>query len=421
MLKETIERQKLEIEKISQKRFVERENVNKILPYISTNLVKVITGLRRSGKSFLGINLIKNFNFGYVNFDEEKLIEVKDYDEIIKGLHEVYGKVDLILFDEIQNLPKWELFVNRLQRMGYNLIITGSNAKLLSKELATHLTGRYVEFENFPFSFREFLLAKNLKVKQKKFELKILRGNLLNLLNEYIKIGGLPEVVVEKFPPSNYVKTLFENIIFKDVVKRYNLRFPSKIYELARYLISNISSLQSFTRIKKLLGFRSVHTVQKYFEFLKEAYLIFTLDKFSFKVRDQIKSKKKVYSIDTSFPNFAGFKFSEDIGKLIENLVAVEILRRGYKEVFYFVANNREVDFVIKEGLRVNQLIQVTYASSKDEIEKRELKALIKVGELLRCKNLKIITWDYEDELEFKGKKIKCIPLWKWLLGKNQS
>ncbi|MEM0259741.1 MAG: ATP-binding protein [Thermoproteota archaeon] len=417
MIKEVLLRQKIEVEEIVKGKFIERENIEKIIPYLNTKLIKVIIGLRRSGKSFLGIHLIKKFNFGYVNFDDERLVEVKDYDEILKNLHEIYGKVNFLFFDEIQNLEKWELFVNRLQRSGYNIIITGSNAKLLSKELATHLTGRYIEIENFPFSFREFLKAKDFKIRKEELEIKELRGKLLNLLNEYLKIGGLPEVVIENYRPENYVRMLFDSIIFKDIVKRYNLRFSSKIYELARYLISNISTLQSFNKINEILNFRSVHTVQNYFEYLKEAYLIFHLDAFSFSIKNQIKSKKKVYSMDLSFPNFTSFKFSENIGRLIENLVAIELLRKGYKEVYYWKDyQQNEVDFVIKQGLNIKQLIQVTYASSKDEIDKREIKALIKASELLKCKNLQIITWDYEDELKVNEKTIKCIPLWKWLL-----
>ncbi|MEM5875175.1 MAG: ATP-binding protein [Candidatus Aenigmatarchaeota archaeon] len=417
MIKEVLLRQKIEVEEIVKGKFIERENIEKIIPYLNTKLIKVIIGLRRSGKSFLGIHLIKKFNFGYVNFDDERLVEVKDYDEILKNLHEIYGKVNFLFFDEIQNLEKWELFVNRLQRSGYNIIITGSNAKLLSKELATHLTGRYIEIENFPFSFREFLKAKDFKIRKEELEIKELRGKLLNLLNEYLKIGGLPEVVIEKYRPENYVRMLFDSIIFKDIVKRYNLRFSSKIYELARYLISNISTLQSFNKINEILNFRSVHTVQNYFEYLKEAYLIFHLDAFSFSIKNQIKSKKKVYSMDLSFPNFTSFKFSENIGRLIENLVAIELLRKGYKEVYYWKDyQQNEVDFVIKQGLNIKQLIQVTYVSSKDEIDKREIKALIKASELLKCKNLQIITWDYEDELKVNEKTIKCIPLWKWLL-----
>ncbi|MEM5831686.1 MAG: AAA family ATPase, partial [Candidatus Aenigmatarchaeota archaeon] len=193
MIKEVLLRQKIEVEEIVKGKFIERENIEKIIPYLNTKLIKVIIGLRRSGKSFLGIHLIKKFNFGYVNFDDERLVEVKDYDEILKNLHEIYGKVNFLFFDEIQNLEKWELFVNRLQRSGYNIIITGSNAKLLSKELATHLTGRYIEIENFPFSFREFLKAKDFKIRKEELEIKELRGKLLNLLNEYLKIGGLPE------------------------------------------------------------------------------------------------------------------------------------------------------------------------------------------------------------------------------------
>ncbi|BFI73631.1 hypothetical protein YN1_6180 [Nanoarchaeota archaeon] len=248
-------------------------------------------------------------------------------------------------------------------------------------------------------------------------EVREYRGKLLNLLYEYIKIGGFPEVLIDNLPPDKYIKTLFDNIIFNDIVRRFRIKYSSKIYELARYIISNISTLQSFRKIKDSLMFNSVHTVENYIEYLKEAYLIFTLDNFSFKLKEQIRSKKKIYSIDLSFPNYVGFKFIENIGRLIENLVAIELLRRE-KEIYYFSGKNFEIDFLIKEGNKITKLINVSYVNNYDEIDKREIKSLSKAYELLKNYNpeLIIITWDYEDEKNIENRIIKFIPLWKFLL-----
>ncbi|MDI6825943.1 MAG: DUF4143 domain-containing protein [Candidatus Aenigmarchaeota archaeon] len=207
--------------------------------------------------------------------------------------------------------------------------------------------------------------------------------------------------------------------MYKDVVKRYNVKYPTKIDELARYLISISSSEYSFTKLKNSLNFKSVLTVEKYVKYLEEAYLIFSLERFSRKAKEIIKSPRKVYSIDNGLMNIISARISEDMGRLMENAIFLSLRNMGLKEnlnIFYSKINDMEVDFLIKEGLRIKQLVQATYASAKDEIEKREIKALIKASEELKCKDLLIITWDYEDEIKIKNKSIKFIPLWRWLL-----
>ncbi|MEM0243214.1 MAG: ATP-binding protein [Candidatus Aenigmatarchaeota archaeon] len=415
-MREILERQKVEVKEILSKEIIPRENIKNIEEYIDKPLIKVITGIRRSGKSLLALLLLKDKNYGYANFDEKELTTIR-LDDLLNYLKEVFGDFKFLLLDEIQNVNGWELWVNSLQRRGYNILITGSNAKLLSKELATHLTGRYMEFENFPFSFREFLIFKKFDTNNLLF-LKEKQGLVKKLLMEYLEKGGFPEYLVYNLD-KNYLETLFQSIIYKDVVKRWNIKYPRKIDDLARYIISNYSSRYTFTKLKNSLDFRSVLTVENYIKYLEEAYLIFSLERFSFKVKEMKKSPKKAYCIDTGMINAISVKFSKDIGRLMENLVFLELKRKGLKEnlsIFYGQFNNSEVDFVIKEGLEIKQLIQVTYASNKDEIEKGEIRALIKASEQLNCKDLLIITWDYEDELNFENKTIKCIPLWKWLL-----
>jgi len=412
-----VERQRNEIEEKLKQKIIEREVPESFKRDIEKDIIKIITGVRRSGKSTLALLLLKGKKFGYLNFDEKELIDQR-LDDLLSGIKEVYGNVSFLLLDEIQNVKGWELWVNSLQRRGYNLIITGSNAKLLSKELSTHITGRYIELENFPFNFREFVAFKNFSIEELKSN-KEKEGEVKRILREYLSKGGFPEYIVKELDQS-YLQTLFHSIIFSDVVKRWNVRYPSKIEDLARYLISISSNEYSATKLRNLLNFRSTLTVEKYIGYIKEAYLIFTLERFSFKAKEFLKAPKKVYVVDNGLKNAISQKTSEEIGSAIENLVFLELKRKGLKEnknIFYLKLNNDgEVDFLIKEGLETKQLIQVTYASNKDEIEKREIKALIKASEALECNNLLVITWDYEDEVKINNKKIKFMPLWMWLL-----
>jgi predicted AAA+ superfamily ATPase len=420
MLKTTILQHKAEKEKLLSEKYILREKLGFAKKFLETDLIKVITGPRRSGKSVFAISLLKGKDFAYLNFDDESLLKIKNYDEIIKVIFEVYKKSEFILFDEIQNLENWEVFVNKLQRRGYNLILTGSNARLLSKELATTLTGRHLPIEIFPFSFSEFLKAKKFKIKKEHLELPETKGKILNYLDQYLKTGGFPEIVVKNLDPKAYLETLFDAVLFKDVVKRYKIRFSQKIYDLVLYLISNFSREFSFTKLKKVLGFLSVNTIENYLKYLQEAYLIFILNRFSFKTKEQIKAPKKIYLIDNGFILTKSFQFSQNIGKLMENLVFVEILRRGFKlnqDVFYYqTKKQKEIDFVLKEGLKIKQLIQVSYNIEDFVTKEREIKGLISASRELNCDDLLVISWDLEEEEKVRGKRIKILPLWKWLL-----
>lgn len=415
MLKQLLLQHKKEKELLLSKPYILREKLNFAKKFLKTDLIKVITGPRRAGKSVFSILLLKNKNFAYLNFDDENLLRVKNTDEIVKGIFEVYSEPEFFLFDEIQNLEKWELFVNKLQRRGYNLILTGSNARLLSKELATALTGRHIPIEIFPFNFREFLRAKNFDSKEEL--LPEAKGKILNYLDVYLKNGGFPEIVVKNLDPKTYLDTLFDAVLLKDVVKRYKVRFSQKIYDLALYLISSFSNEFSFTKLKNTLNFNSVNTIQNYLRYLEEAYLVFHLDRFSFKKKEQIKTAKKIYLVDNGFILAKSFQFSENIGKLMENLVFSELLKRGFKAnetLFYYkTRNQKELDFILKEGNKIKALIQVCYFPDLET--KREISALIEGSQELKCDELIILTWDKEAEEKIKNKKIKFIPLWQWL------
>jgi predicted AAA+ superfamily ATPase len=292
----------------------------------------------------------------------------------------------------------------------------------LEREISSVLTGRYISVKVLPFSFREFLKAKNFELDKEKLHLPEIKGKILNLLSEYIFSGGFPEVVVKNLDSKIYLETLFDAILLKDVVKRYKVRFVPQIYDLAIYLLSNFSSEFSFTKIKNILGLKSVTTTQNYVRYLEESYLLFMLNRFSFKLKEQIKVPKKIYTVDNGFVLAKAFQLSANIGKLMENAVFCELLRRNFRpnlDLFYYKAKNgKEVDFVVKQGPKAERLIQVCYNTSDPKTKEREIKALSDASDELNCKNLEIISWDYEAEEKYEGKIIKFIPLWKWLLEK---
>jgi len=398
-------------------KYVPRENLLQARRNLQSDLIKVIVGPRRAGKSVFSIQMLEGTDFAYLNFDDERLVTLSDYDELLKAIRQVYGETKTLLFDEIQNLKNWELFVNRLHRRRFNIIITGSNAYLLSRELSTHLTGRYVEFQIFPFSFSEFLKARGFDVDET-LELKERQGLLLNHLDAYLEKGGYPEVLVKGLDARNYLTTLFESVLFKDVVKRYGVRYTKKLDDLARYLVTNHSSEFSYTKLKSALEFRSVHTVENYTDYLVEAFLVFHVDRFSYKLKEQMKSPRKAYAYDTGVVNSVSFKASRNYGKLMENLVAIELIRRGNDFYYYRSDNGKEVDFVLRKGLKVDQLIQVCYDVDDHSTRKRELSALVKAGKDLGCGNLTILTWDRMADEMHGGSRVIFLPLWRWLIGR---
>lgn len=413
MIRDILLLQKRELESRLKERYVER-NVD--LKKFDNDLIKVIIGPRRAGKSFFAIHMLSRLgNFGFVNFDDEKLVEIEDYDELITTINTLYSNPKYLLFDEIQNLEKWELFVNRLQRQGYNLVITGSNSKLLSRELATHLTGRYLPINILPFSFKEFLDID---------ERELTKSEIKEKLFSYLTYGGYPEPLIKKMDYRDYLSTLFNSVIYKDIVKRFRIRYVQAIEDLAVYLISNTAKEFSYNTLSKITKCKSVHTVEKYLSYLEEAFIFFKVDKFSFKVKEQISSNKKIYCIDPGFVHAKAFKFSPDTGKLWENIVAIELKKlemSGSASIYYWKSKyQEEVDFVIKRGVKVEQLIQVCQDVNDIKTKEREVRALLKASKELGCKNLLVLTEEYENEEDTSwfgiAGKVKFMPLWKWLL-----
>ncbi len=411
--------------------FIKRESYFEKLEKLSKgNEIVVIKGVRRSGKSSIAYQFSKEKSkekdILIINLEDPRFptkMEAKDLQKIFETfLKHVNPKgPKYVIIDEVQYVEKWERFARYLsESKGIKVFVTGSSSKLLSEEYASILTGRHLDVEVFPLSFKEFLRFKGYIYKNK---LEILKNKfeIINLLKEYIEFGGFPEVVLSENRERKIelLRTYFFDILIKDISKRFKVRKINVIEELAKIYVSNISTIQSFNSLKNLLKI-SLDSVERFSKYFEIARLFLFLNNFKYSVKEQIRSKKKVYSIDTGFFNFLGFKISENFGRLMENAVAIELVRRREfypnLEIFYLKINDKEVDFLIKENLKIKQLIQVTYASSKDEIERREIKSLIKASELLKCKDLLIITWDYEDEIKENNKVIKCIPLWKWLL-----
>lgn len=421
MLKDVVLKQKEEKEQLLLLPYIPRTNDEYGKKWLDSALIKVILGPRRAGKSVYSLMLLKDRPFMYFNFDDEVLASVGGIatDELMKELHAVYGNIKNILFDEIQNLPAWELFVNRLHREGYNLVLTGSNAHLLSKELATALTGRHIPIEILPFDFKEFLRAKKYEIDSEYSSLPEKSGELLRLLEEFLLHGGFPEVVVSNLDSKDYLEVLFDSLLFKDVVKRHKVKFSSQIGNLGSHLINNFASLYTLRKLQNVLDLKSITTTEKYTKYLEEAYLIFSLLRYSPKSIQRIKSPKKVYIVDNGFISAKAIQHSPDKGKLMENLVFVELVKRGAKpnnELFYYkTRNDREVDFVIKDGITIKELIQVCYDVDNKDTKQREVDALIEAGKELKVTKLSVLTWNEKQTVEKNEMTIHFIPLWEWL------
>jgi len=427
MLKDTVLKQKQDKERLLSLPYIERTKENEAKKWISSDLIKVILGPRRAGKSVFALMLLKLQSFAYFNFDDESLQGEKkiDLDELMTELKLVYGETKYLLFDEIQNLPNWELFVNRLHRAGYNLVLTGSNASLLSKELATHLTGRHIPIEILPFNFTEVLKAKEYEVMVDKLSLPEEKAKLLGILNQYMISGGYPEVITKGVDPQGYLDVLFDAVLFKDVIKRHKVRFSEQIDSLGSYLINNVSAQIRPKKLANVLGFKSQVTLEKYLGYLTESYLIFTLSRHSTKAGMRIRSSKKTYVVDNGFVTAKAVQHSPNTGKLMENIVFTELVKRGNRpsrELFYYkTRNDREIDFVLKNGYQVVELIQVCYDITDPNVEQREVKALVEAGKELNVTGLIVLTWNEKRIVEKDGLTIQFKPLWEWLLEPVKS
>ena len=379
----------------------------------------VVSGVRRCGKSTLLNQIISELykkGVYYFNFEDERLVDfnVEDFNHLYEVFLELYGEKKVFFFDEVQNVPRWEVFVRRMQGKGCKFFITGSNASLLSKELGAKLTGRNVNVELFPFSFVEFLSFKGFKLSKNGLSLTSERAVIKKYFAEYLKHGGMPEYL--KYQDTTVLKRVYEDILYRDIVARYGIKQVKPLRELGLYLLSNIGGTFSYNNLKKILGLGSMNTIKSYADFMENSYLIFLVSKFSYSLKQQFVSLKKIYCIDNGLAEAVAFQFSRNKGKFLENLVFLE-LRRKFQEIYYYkAANNLEVDFLIKSGKNDLKLIQVTDNLDNEKTRQREVGALIKAMDELKLKTALILTEDTEEEITHEGKVIIVKPIYKWLM-----
>ncbi len=387
---------------------------------LKSKLAQVVIGVRRSGKSTLCFNALKKagVHYAYANFDDERLADLKtgDLDHVLQTLYKIYGKFDYLFLDEIQNIDGWPLFVNRLLRQKIHILITGSNAKLLSSELASHLTGRHHKIELFPFSFKDWCTINELDYTRLTTKN---RGLLSKAYDEYFRQGGFPELVSGEENPKEYISTLIDNIISQDIQKRYKIRNMDALKRLTHHILNETPAFIVKDTLQDIIGIKSERTLGNYLLYLNQTYLVSTINKYSSKSRERTRSEKS-YAIDVAFMDKRENAFSgENLGWRLETIVYLELLRRKAgteNDIYYFQSRNAEADFVVCDGNKTLAVYQVSYDISNEKTRKREIRGCIAGAKATRCDNLFLIT-DHESEtIEQEGYTIQIVPVWEWLI-----
>ena len=386
---------------------------------LDSDLAQVVVGVRRSGKSMLCLKVLKESGkkFGYVDFDDEELVDMtkKDLKTVLEASYMVYGDFDYLFLDEVQNVTGWHLWVNKLLRQGIHIILTGSNAKLLSSDLATHLTGRYNEISLYPFSFEEFCTMKGMDIKDLTTKN---QAFIKNAFDEYLRKGGFPETFKLK-NQRKYMSSLLTAILRKDIAKRFRVRYVDAMEKMANYMIDNFCQEVVPTNLAEKFSFGSAHTAENYYSYMKQAFLFQGIHKFSFKSAQRLRGEK-AYLVDVAFQSDREDTLTSDnLGLRLENIVYIELLRR-YKDeninVFYY-RDDFEVDFIIVDKTKVLELIQVTLKMDKKSTRNREFNGLKKGAELLKCENLTLLSLSERGVEEYEGHKINKHMVVDWLLG----
>lgn len=414
--------QREELSSLVEEGFVQRNEVNQIA--LDDKLAQVVIGVRRSGKSTLCHMALRNkgVTYGYVNFDDDRFagLEVADLNIVLESIYRVYGNdVRYLFFDEIQNVDGWHLFVNRLLRQGLHLVITGSNAKLLSSELSTHLTGRYNEIRLYPFSFRDFCLLRNLET-----DVPTTKNvaALKNALDQFLLEGGFPEMLALHNKRA-YVGSLIEAVITKDIMPRFHVRNANGLKTLANHLINNFGQIVNMTDLVDVLKIGSDKTTRNYIDYLTQAFLIVPLTKFSYKSSERLRNSK-MYVVDTGMLTYRPEALSsESLGWRLENAVYLELLRRNlplHRDIYYYRPTSRakEVDFVVAERGNAIELVQVSYDIGNPKTLSRELTALADASNKTGCKQLTLIACSESRKVVVGGLEINIISAVEWLLSK---
>lgn len=384
---------------------------------LTSSLAQIVIGVRRSGKSTMCEKFLRQngVEFAYVNFDDDRLVGMKasDFDNVLDALYQVYGDFKYLFIDEIQNVAGWQLFVNRLLRQRVHIFITGSNSKLLSSELTTHLTGRHSRIELYPFSFAEYAVACGVDLTSQSTRCRALR---MNALTEYMRDGGFPELMHEG-NRRGYVDALVNSIIRTDIARRFRIRYVEVLRRLAATLCDNFCQEFVASELADKFGV-SDHTVENYYSYLKEAFLLQGVRKFSYKSTERVRHEK-VYVVDVAFVSEREGTFStESLGWRLENIVFIEVLRRCrplFKDVFYYRDRQWEVDFVIAANGCVEQLIQVSYDVSMPKTLNREIRGLVNAADKFDCGNLLLVNFDREGEVEAGGRTVRLVRAAEWL------
>ena len=401
---------------------IERECLSLIGKYVKLPHVVVISGMRRSGKSTLLAQIMRKYysdGVYYFNFEDERLVDfqLEDFNRLYEAMMELYPGRKVFFLDEIQGVEGWELFVRRMYDRGFKFFITGSNSSLLGREAGTRLTGRHLMINLFPFSFREYLSCRNVMDVDKSLSAATGRSVLKRHFNGYLEKGGMPEYL--KYGERETLERTYDDIIYRDIVARHDIKEVKILRELALYLLSNCSSLFTFNKLKQMLGLGSANTAKSYVGYLEDSFLAYTSSLFDYSLKRQILTPKKIYGVDNGILNLVSFRFSENYGRLLENLVFIELKRRGREVYYYKTKNNLEVDLLVREKNEIAGLIQVCASLSHPDTEKREIRALAASMDELKLKKGLILTGDEEKEIKVHSGSIKVKPVYKWLLERD--
>lgn len=386
---------------------------------LASTQAQVVIGVRRSGKSTLCYQALthQGVKYAYADFDDERLVELKatQLNDVLEILYKIYGDFNYLFLDEIQNIEGWHLFVNRLLRKKMHIVITGSNAKLLSGELATYLSGRNKEIPLYPFSFKEYCVMKEVDTKKRTTKSEAFRRTAFD---EYLKQGGFPELLAINDNKS-YVKNLVDNILKRDIEQRYKIRYKAAFENMAHHLLNNSPTMVVTTDLAKLFNFKSEHTAKNYLDYLKQAYMLIGVQKYSQKSRQRM-AQEKVYAVDVAMMDQRDNAFAGDnLGHRLETIVLIHLLRQcKMKDMDVYYLNERygECDFVVCLGNRVVQAIQVSYDISAEKTRKREMKGLLLAAEQTKCDNLLLLTDHESGTTEESGHHIRIQPVYEWSL-----
>ena len=400
--------QKEELEALRNKSFSYREEERMI--NLESSLAQVVIGVRRSGKSTLCFNALERskVSYAYVNFDDENLIDlsVKDMNNVLQVLYSIYGDFTHLFFDEIQNIEGWHLFVNRMLRKGIHVLLTGSNSKLLSGELASHLTGRHHTIELLPFSFKDWCSYNGIAMAPLTTKNK---GLLMGAFDKYLHQGGFPELLVEP-DHTNYIESLFHDIITQDIRKRFKVKYIDSLERLARHLLNISPAVIVKDKLQKQFGFKSHHTLGNYLSYLTQTYLLCKVSKYSSKSKERSVAEK-VYAIDVAFMNKRENAFAGDnLGWRLETVVYLELRRRiktAEEDIYYFDNGNTEADFIVCSGSKVMGIYQVAYDIENPRTRRREINGAVAAAKHTKCSNVFILTDHHSETIVSNGIEIK--------------